>query len=247
MAGDCRWMLAPLLGGYTDERDTAAVDLGLRSCFRLSQSLSPQRGGTERHADAGVACAAGNELFAIGDYSGAVEEYTAALAASPGDSRLLANRSAAFLAAKNGVAALRDAVSVVERRPEWVKGHVYAGLAFRSLALHGQAAQAFGDAAGVASDGDGTAALELLRNTALADAERSAAGGRAASEPRAASCSGDSLMPPSPNSAAAVLWRPLGVGGDAAEAVRRQRLQLSGNDPNRVLSPLLSPQPPHQT
>eukprot|EP01065_Artemidia_motanka_P014413 TRINITY_DN18376_c0_g1_i1.p1 TRINITY_DN18376_c0_g1~~TRINITY_DN18376_c0_g1_i1.p1 ORF type:complete len:291 (+),score=85.04 TRINITY_DN18376_c0_g1_i1:59-874(+) len=151
-------------------------------------------------------CSEGNALFAEGEFAASVSRYGAALRVRPDDAHLLVNRSAALLAAGDATAALRDAVRAVELRPRWVKAYARCGLAQRRMGMHSDAAQSFDCAMRLSEHGDGAAGLRILRDAAASDSAAAAA------------------VAPDPGVRA--LWRPLGCGGGAADAVRERRLDL---------------------
>ena len=117
----------------------------------------------------------GNKAFQSGQYTLAIEHYSAALAdggAAP--HALCTNRALSFLALHQPVEALRDALRSVELNSDWKKGHFCAGRALLALGLP-------------------TAALEHLARSDAADAgvarEITAAqlAQRGTAEPRASS------------------------------------------------------------
>ncbi|KAF2860811.1 TPR-like protein, partial [Piedraia hortae CBS 480.64] len=61
--------------------------------------------------------AAGNKLYAAGQYDQAAQEYTRAIAADPGSSTYLSNRAAAYMAAGRWTDALEDCISASHLSP----------------------------------------------------------------------------------------------------------------------------------
>jgi len=80
---------------------------------------------------------AGNQAFAAELYDEAIESYTLAILElikiGSRDHLLLGNRSAAYLALKRYVPALRDAQLAAEENPTWWKAHWRMGLALMGM------------------------------------------------------------------------------------------------------------------
>ncbi|GBF95772.1 hypothetical protein Rsub_08208 [Raphidocelis subcapitata] len=115
--------------------------------------------------------ARGNAAFKSRAYLDAVDCYSQALALAPGDRALLANRSAAHLAAGALDEALADAQAVTAQHPAWAKGWYRLGRALAAAELWSDAAAALRRAAALdpASAAAGVAPL-LAEASARADA-----------------------------------------------------------------------------
>mmetsp|Transcript_28147 Transcript_28147/g.36880 ORF Transcript_28147/g.36880 Transcript_28147/m.36880 type:complete len:199 (+) Transcript_28147:30-626(+) len=81
--------------------------------------------------------AKGNEFFATQNYEDAIDQYSLALKqlkrVGITDHIILGNRSAAYLALKRYVPALRDAQLAAEAEPTWWKAHWRSGLALMGM------------------------------------------------------------------------------------------------------------------
>ncbi|KAJ5121076.1 uncharacterized protein N7515_009037 [Penicillium bovifimosum] len=77
--------------------------------------------------------AEGNKAFSAKDYPTAIEKFTEALAIEPQNHILFSNRSAVYAAQQEYQKALEDAEKAIEIQPNWSKGHVRKGAAYRGL------------------------------------------------------------------------------------------------------------------
>jgi stress-induced-phosphoprotein 1 len=66
----------------------------------------------------------GNAAFKAQDYTKAVEHYTEAIAATPGDHTIYGNRSASYHNLKKYNEALADGAKCVDINPAWAKGYL---------------------------------------------------------------------------------------------------------------------------
>eukprot|EP01060_Flectonema_neradi_P002122 TRINITY_DN1128_c1_g1_i1.p1 TRINITY_DN1128_c1_g1~~TRINITY_DN1128_c1_g1_i1.p1 ORF type:complete len:546 (+),score=69.41 TRINITY_DN1128_c1_g1_i1:46-1683(+) len=78
----------------------------------------------------------GTRSLKRGDVRDAIALYTQALELRHGDSRLLSNRSAAWLVLGDAESSLADAEKCIQSAPRWVKGYVRAAMALRLLGRH---------------------------------------------------------------------------------------------------------------
>lgn len=88
--------------------------------------------------------AKGNEAFEAGQFSTAIEFYTQAIEASNNTSHILfSNRSAAFFKLGQFENSFKDAVKVLQLRPEWPKGYYRLGQALIGLGKFSDAMNIF--------------------------------------------------------------------------------------------------------
>eukprot|EP00887_Chlorella_sp_A99_P005251 scaffold1.g5251.t1 len=118
--------------------------------------------------------AKGNAAFAAGDFPGAVEAFTAAIAAAPDNHVLYSNRSAALASQGKYEEALADARKVVELRPDWPKGYSRVGAAAHGLRKYDEAVEAY--TKGLQLD---PGSEQLKAGLEAAKAAQASAGGRA--------------------------------------------------------------------
>lgn len=85
----------------------------------------------------------GNEALKLGKHDDAVRLYTEAIDLEPRNQYLFSNRAAAHAMAGQYDAALNDAQQVCVLAPDWIKGHVRKGAAFKSLKRYSEAAAAY--------------------------------------------------------------------------------------------------------
>eukprot|EP00300_Choanocystis_sp_HF-7_P036829 c52761_g1_i1.p1 GENE.c52761_g1_i1~~c52761_g1_i1.p1 ORF type:complete len:376 (+),score=60.49 c52761_g1_i1:86-1213(+) len=87
---------------------------------------------------------AGNMMFALEDWEGALAHYSRGIAADPTAHVLFSNRCACYLKLGTQIdLALRDADSCVALQPSWAKGHARRGSALLLLRRAEDAAEAF--------------------------------------------------------------------------------------------------------
>lgn len=116
----------------------------------------PQPVPNERSKKIAGAKEAGNVAFKKGNWADAVKLYTmsadiaasrpvfeASVYARDELALALANRSAAYLGAKEPVAALADADAVIQLKRPWIKGHFRKGKALAAMARFQEAREAF--------------------------------------------------------------------------------------------------------
>lgn len=85
----------------------------------------------------------GNEFFKKGEYANAAQEYTRAIALTPGDHVLYSNRSFALFQLQDYQGAARDAYQCIRLKKDWTKGYYRLGLAMCGLKLYTKALEAF--------------------------------------------------------------------------------------------------------
>ncbi|EFN59285.1 hypothetical protein CHLNCDRAFT_14958, partial [Chlorella variabilis] len=85
----------------------------------------------------------GNAAFSAGQFTEAVEHFTAAIAVDPGNHVLYSNRSAAYSSMSQYQQALGDAQKVVELKPDWPKGYSRLGAAHFGLRQWDEAVEAY--------------------------------------------------------------------------------------------------------
>lgn len=85
----------------------------------------------------------GNEFFKKGEYAKAVQEYSRAIALTPGDHILYSNRSFALFQLQDYQGAARDAYQCIRLKKDWTKGYYRLGLAMCGLKLYTKALEAF--------------------------------------------------------------------------------------------------------
>ena len=83
----------------------------------------------------------GTRSLKRGDVKDAVALYTQALELRRGDSRLLSNRSAAWLVLGDAESAFADAGKCIQSAPRWIKGYIRAAMALRLLDRHAEAVE----------------------------------------------------------------------------------------------------------
>lgn len=69
----------------------------------------------------------GNELFKVGDYPGAVKEYTEGLKRDPNSKNIYSNRCAAYIKLMEMNYALKDVEKCLQMDPNFVKAYVRKG------------------------------------------------------------------------------------------------------------------------
>eukprot|EP00884_Botryococcus_braunii_P003465 jgi/Botrbrau1/13119/Bobra.0187s0076.1 len=79
--------------------------------------------------DAEALKAKGNSAFSAGNFEEAIEYFTEAIAADPGNYILYSNRSAARASLGQYLEALEDGEKVLELKPDWAKGYSRVGAA----------------------------------------------------------------------------------------------------------------------
>ncbi|KKK19966.1 heat shock protein [Aspergillus rambellii] len=77
--------------------------------------------------------AEGNKAFSAKDYPTAIDKFTQAIAIDSSNHVLFSNRSAVYAAQTDYEKALTDAEKAVELKPDWSKGHMRKGAAYRGL------------------------------------------------------------------------------------------------------------------
>ncbi|KAJ6104118.1 hypothetical protein N7523_010438 [Penicillium sp. IBT 18751x] len=77
--------------------------------------------------------AEGNKAFAAKDYPTAIEKFTEAIAVDSENHILYSNRSAVYAAQAEYQKALEDAEKSISIKPDWSKGHLRKGAAYRGL------------------------------------------------------------------------------------------------------------------
>ena len=75
----------------------------------------------------------GNQQFKLKNFDKAIEHYTEAITANPGDHTIYGNRSASYHNLKRYAEALADAEKCIQIKPDWSKGFQR-----KAMALHGQ-------------------------------------------------------------------------------------------------------------
>ncbi len=115
--------------------------------------------------------AQGNANFSSGNFTAAIESFTAAIAIDPENAVLFSNRSAAFASAKRWNEAVEDARRTTELRPEWGKGWSRLGAALQGFGDLNGAIRAY--RAGLAAEPD-NAQLQKSLESAEASARPSA-------------------------------------------------------------------------
>jgi stress-induced-phosphoprotein 1 len=85
----------------------------------------------------------GNELFAKGDYPGAIKHYTEAVKRNPTDAKIYSNRAACYQKLAEFQLALKDCEECNKLDPTFVKGHVRKGMALIALRDFPRATTAF--------------------------------------------------------------------------------------------------------
>ncbi|KAF7351180.1 Thioredoxin h [Mycena sanguinolenta] len=95
--------------------------------------------------DAEAAKVAGNAFYKDGNYTEAIEKYTAAISLAPNSGALYGNRSIAYLKSTppNLDLALADAQKATEVEPKWGKGYVRLGEALQAQEEDEKAVKAF--------------------------------------------------------------------------------------------------------
>lgn len=87
----------------------------------------------------------GDDFFRKQNWDAAVDFYTQGLNHTPGDEKLLSNRSAAFAEAKRFQPALDDAMQCIEIAPEWPKAFFRQGVALRGLRRYDMSISVFSE------------------------------------------------------------------------------------------------------
>jgi len=77
--------------------------------------------------------AEGNKAFSAKDYPTAIEKFTQAIALDSENQVLYSNRSAVYSAQHEYQKALEDAEKAISIKPDWSKGHLRKGAAYRGL------------------------------------------------------------------------------------------------------------------
>lgn len=77
--------------------------------------------------------AEGNKAFTAKDYPTAIEKFTEAIALDPENHILFSNRSAVYSAQAEYQKALEDAEKSISIKPDWSKGHLRKGAAYRGM------------------------------------------------------------------------------------------------------------------
>lgn len=103
----------------------------------------------------------GNELFKAKDYANSIVMYTNAINLDPENAVYFSNRSAAYLASKDGRGkALKDGIQCIELKPNWVKGYLRKGAAEHALERFKEAMDTYN--LGLAIDPENTSLLEAM-------------------------------------------------------------------------------------
>ncbi|KNC47406.1 uncharacterized protein AMSG_03840 [Thecamonas trahens ATCC 50062] len=77
--------------------------------------------------------ARGNTEYKAGNYRGAVEAYTEAIAHAPSEPAFHANRSMAYIKLEKYHEALEDSLKAIELKPDYLKAHLRAGTCYRMM------------------------------------------------------------------------------------------------------------------
>ncbi|QDZ17555.1 HSP70-HSP90 organizing protein [Chloropicon primus] len=88
----------------------------------------------------------GNELFKLGAYESAVDYYTRAVNAEPGNAKALGNRCAAYTMMKSFAKALTDAEYALRIEPKWAKLHSRKAVAHFYLKQYDESVDAYSSA-----------------------------------------------------------------------------------------------------
>lgn len=118
---------------------------GASRLLELESGEEPNREGWTPQDHATELKAKGDECFRKQRWEPAVDFYTRALGHTPDNEKLLSNRSAAYLEAKQYQAALDDAKRAEEIAPEWPKSFFRQGMALRALRRYDMAISAFSE------------------------------------------------------------------------------------------------------
>jgi len=125
----------PAIGALDDEEGLPALESG----------EEPNREGWTAADHAKEMKAKGDDCFRKQKWEAAADFYSRALAHTPDNEKLLSNRSAAYVEAKQYQAALDDAMRAVEVAPEWPKSFFRQGVALRALRRYDMALSAFSE------------------------------------------------------------------------------------------------------
>lgn len=142
----------------------------------------------------------GNERFKIGDFVGAVEQYTLAIEADPAQIVYYSNRSASYAAygtVKGSKNALADAEKCIELDATWSKGYYRKGMALQGLGLFPAARKALEEGQRLnPTNEEFSAALESLAKmgVGLADGDEVAGGGSAGASAGSGEGEGESTL-----------------------------------------------------
>merc|ERR1719461_1455570 len=86
---------------------------------------------------------AGNNLFKVGEYEKAIEQYSLAIEIDPKNERLYSNRAAAYISLENWQAAIADAETAIELNPDFAKAFTRLGTALKGAGLWKKAEEAY--------------------------------------------------------------------------------------------------------
>merc|ERR1719461_1795173 len=86
---------------------------------------------------------AGNNLFKVGEYEKAIEQYSLAIEIDPKNERLYSNRAAAYISLENWKAAIHDAETAIELNPDFAKAFTRLGTALKGAGLWKKAEEAY--------------------------------------------------------------------------------------------------------
>lgn len=85
----------------------------------------------------------GNEQFKAKNYDKAIEFYTQAIAADPGDHTIYGNRSASYHNLKKFDEALQDGEQCIALKADWSKGYQRKGMALHGMQKFEEAKDAY--------------------------------------------------------------------------------------------------------
>jgi tetratricopeptide (TPR) repeat protein len=85
----------------------------------------------------------GNEMFAKGDYPGAIKHYSEAIKRNPQDAKIYSNRAACYQKLTEFQLALKDCDECIRLEPNFIKGHIRKGLALIAMKELNKAQAAF--------------------------------------------------------------------------------------------------------
>jgi len=91
----------------------------------------------------------GNQLFAKGDYPGAIKHYNEAIKRNPDDAKIYSNRAACYQKLAEFHLALKDCEECIRLEPDFVKGHIRKGMALLAMKDLTKATAAFQKALGL--------------------------------------------------------------------------------------------------
>lgn len=112
----------------------------------------------------------GNQLFAKGDYPGAIRHYNEAIKRNPEDSKIYSNRAACYQKLAEFHLALKDCDECIRLEPTFVKAHLRRGYALVAMKELSKASAAFQKALDLdpssqeAMDGYRKCSMDSMRN-----------------------------------------------------------------------------------